>query len=171
MIRVLISACLAGERVRYHGGHAAAPDALLSRWREEGRLVPFCPEVAGGFGVPREPAEISTGDGNHVLDKTSRVVDRRGNDVTAGFVAGATLAVEAARLADVRLAILKDGSPSCASTLIYAGRFDGATRSGLGVTAAALRRIGIEVFSERQLGAAQQYLETLEDLGALGLKV
>ena len=51
MIKILISACLLGERVRYHGGDAALSDVILDRWRREGRLVPFCPEVAGGLSV------------------------------------------------------------------------------------------------------------------------
>jgi len=41
MIKILISACLLGERVRYHGGDAALSDVILDRWRREGRLVPF----------------------------------------------------------------------------------------------------------------------------------
>ena len=59
MIKILISACLLGEKVRYHGGDAALSDGILDRWRREGRLVPICPEVAGGLSVPRPAAEMS----------------------------------------------------------------------------------------------------------------
>ena len=49
MERILISACLLGERVRYHGGDARCEHPTLRRWQDEGRLVPLCPEVTGGL--------------------------------------------------------------------------------------------------------------------------
>src|SRR5688572_6402988 len=58
MVKVLVSACLLGERVRYNGADARCPSDVLERWAREGRLVPFCPEVAGGLPVPRPAAEI-----------------------------------------------------------------------------------------------------------------
>ena len=60
---ILISACLLGERVRYHGGDARIEHPILRRWLEEGRLVPACPEVAGGLTTPRPAAEITTSPG------------------------------------------------------------------------------------------------------------
>ena len=50
-LRVGVSACLLGERVRFDGGHKrdAFVTDLLGRFVE---LVPFCPEVALGLGVP-----------------------------------------------------------------------------------------------------------------------
>ncbi|MEV1205037.1 DUF523 domain-containing protein, partial [Microbispora rosea] len=47
MERILVSACLLGSRVRYDGGAKTSDDDLLARWRAEGRLVRFCPEVEG----------------------------------------------------------------------------------------------------------------------------
>jgi hypothetical protein len=52
MMRVLVSACLLGEKVRYNGADAASGSRILADWVREGRVVPFCPEVAGGLGVP-----------------------------------------------------------------------------------------------------------------------
>lgn len=77
--------------------------------------MPFCPEVAGGFSVPRTPAEIQRGDGHDVLRYAARVVDRNGHDVTEGFLSGAHATVRTASRHGVKLAILKDGSPSCGS--------------------------------------------------------
>ena len=57
MEKILVSACLLGERVRYHGGDARIEHPILQRWSEEGRLVPICPEVAGGLSTPRPAAE------------------------------------------------------------------------------------------------------------------
>jgi uncharacterized protein YbbK (DUF523 family) len=154
VIRVLVSACLLGERVRYNGAAASSSSSQLARWISEGRVVPFCPEVAGGFGVPRPAAEI---------DGRGRVMTQAGADVTDGFLRGARLALDAARAQNVRLAVLKDGSPSCASDLIHDGSFSGRKRAGQGVTTALLERHGIRVFSERRVDEAAAYLETIED--------
>src|SRR5207247_441395 len=51
MVRVLVSSCLLGESVRNDGSHARADNTILERWKVERRLVPFCPELAGGFSV------------------------------------------------------------------------------------------------------------------------
>jgi uncharacterized protein YbbK (DUF523 family) len=51
-IRIGISACLLGHAVRYDGAHKG--DTLLCQFfSEHSELVPFCPEVAAGMGVPR----------------------------------------------------------------------------------------------------------------------
>jgi uncharacterized protein YbbK (DUF523 family) len=162
MIRVLVSACLLGQQVRYNGAAASANDAILDRWITEGRVVSFCPEVAGGLGVPRPPAEIRGGDGEAVLVAAACVLTRDAADVTASFLRGAELALAAARSQSVRLAILKDGSPSCGSSWIYDGAFTGTRREGRGVTAAVLERGGIRVFSERELREADAYLTGIE---------
>jgi len=52
VIRVLVSACLIGEKVRFDGGDCRQ-SGVLTKWMEEGRVIPFCPEVAGGLPVPR----------------------------------------------------------------------------------------------------------------------
>ncbi|MBI5420162.1 MAG: DUF523 domain-containing protein [Deltaproteobacteria bacterium] len=56
-IRILVSACLLGERVRYDGGHKR--NAFLTE--TVGRLVewvPVCPEAECGLGVPREAMRL-----------------------------------------------------------------------------------------------------------------
>jgi uncharacterized protein YbbK (DUF523 family) len=161
-IRVLVSSCLLGERVRYDGSDAACDNTTLQRWLSEGRVVPFCPEVAGGFPVPRPAAEIVPGDGRQVLDGAAIVSDHSGNDVTPYFLAGARKTLDWARLEGVRLAVLKDGSPSCGSSYVYDGTFRGMRAPGQGVTTALLERNGIRVFSERQFEQAEAYLADLE---------
>jgi uncharacterized protein YbbK (DUF523 family) len=156
--RVLVSACLLGERVRYNGADAASASPVLARWLGEGRLVPFCPEVAGGLGVPREAAEIQGEGGTAVLDGGARIVTVKGKDVTEPFLDGARQALDRARREGVRLAVLKEGSPSCGTGFVYDGSFTGARRAAPGLTAALLERHGIRVFSERQLEEADRYL-------------
>jgi len=45
MIKVLVSACLLGEPVRYSGTELLFGDETLRQWLDEGRAMSFCPEV------------------------------------------------------------------------------------------------------------------------------
>jgi uncharacterized protein YbbK (DUF523 family) len=168
MIKVLVSACLLGERVRFHGGDASCASEVLDRWAAEGRIVPVCPEVAAGLPVPRPPAEIAGGDGRAVLRRDACVTDSTGTDVTDLFVRGARLTLEAAASSGAQLAVLKDGSPSCGSSYIHDGTFRGQRVEGTGVTAAVLSQAGIRVFNERQWEEAARYLGTLEETESSG---
>ncbi len=155
--KVLVSACLLGQPVRYDGRSSGHPD-LLQTWQREGRVVPLCPEVAGGLPTPRPPAEIPGGQGGAVLDGEAQVVTVGGEDVSAQFLAGARLALELVRRHGIRVAVLKSGSPSCGNRLVYDGTFSGTKVSGEGVTSALLRREGVLVFSELELEDAARAL-------------
>ena len=106
-----------------------------------------CPEEDGGLGTPRPPAEIVGGDGHDVLDGTARVVTKQGVDVTAEYVRGAEIAFAAAREAGAATAVLKSRSPSCGRGCVYDGTFTRTPTAGDGVTAALLKRNGIEVLT------------------------
>ncbi|MCF6469473.1 DUF523 domain-containing protein [Nonomuraea sp. MG754425] len=163
MEKILVSACLMGRKVRYDGGAKTSSDAWLAGWRAEGRLVPFCPEVAGGLPVPRLAAEIEGGAGGAaVLSGAARVLASDGSDVTAEFLAGAHGALAVARAHGVRMAVLKEGSPSCGVLAVYDGTFQGRRTPGQGLTTALLEREGVRVFSEERLPEAAGYLRTLE---------
>jgi len=146
----LVSACLLGMSTAYDGG--AHPQAEMVALAARGQVVPVCPEVAGGLGIPRPPAEIVGGDGGDVLDGRARVVTRAGEDVTTAYLRGAELALAAAERYGVAAAILKQRSPSCGSGSIYDGTHSGRLEPGMGVTAALLRRHGIAIWSEKDLG-------------------
>lgn len=161
MQKILVSRCLLGHRVRYDGG-AHGPFGLLERWQAEGRVVALCPEVAGGLPTPRPPAEIPGGQGAEVLDGLKPVLTVDGAPVTAAFVAGAEQALALVRQHGIRLALLKARSPSCGNLENYDGSFSGTRVAGEGVTAAALRRAGVLVFSEEQLAEAASALAALE---------
>lgn len=152
MSKILVSACLAGLPVRYNGTAKTARDAWLAAWRDEGRLVIVCPEVAAGLPTPRPPAEILLRRcGADVLDHQATIGDHTGADVTAFFIAGARHALERAKAEACRYALLADGSPSCGSTFIYDGGFSGTRHAAAGVTATLLRAHGIRVFAESQI--------------------
>jgi len=136
MDKILISACLLGDKTKYDGGDNYWP--FVEKLKEKYDLIPFCPEVSGGLPVPRVPSEIQPN--GSVLSKT-------GKDVSASFALGAKKAYEAARLFGVVAAILKDGSPSCGSRYVYDGTFSGTRVAGLGVTARRLIASGIKVYS------------------------
>lgn len=161
MQKILVSRCLLGQRVRYDGG-AHGPFGVLERWQHDGRVVPLCPEVAGGLPTPRAPAEILGGQGAQVLDGRLPVLTVDGEDVTGAFVDGAKQALALVAQHSIRIALLKARSPSCGNRENYDGSFSGTKVAGEGVTAAALRRAGVQVFSEEELPAAEAALAELE---------
>lgn len=162
MNKVLISACLLGREVRYDGGGNPQQSTILERWQSEGRIVPVCPEVAGGLGVPRPPAETVGGDGRAVHAGEARVLTHDGRDVTDAFVKGARAALAAAEADGIKVAVLKARSPSCGNERVYDGTFSKSLVDGVGVTTALLEQHGIAVFNEDQFEAADRALCELE---------
>ncbi|MFL6965673.1 DUF523 domain-containing protein [Pseudomonas alvandae] len=160
MEKILVSRCLLGHRVRYDGG-ASGPFDQLRQWLDEGRVVPLCPEVAGGLPTPRAAAEIPGGQGAQVLDGDAAVITTDGEDVTVQFLSGAHQALDLVREHGIRIAVLKANSPSCGNLLTYDGTFSGVKVSGEGVTAALLKRHGVRVFNELELAEAASTLKAL----------
>ena len=144
--KILISACLMGREVRYDGAHKRLEHETLARWRSEGRLVEICPELLGGLGVPRAPAEIACED-----PLTIKGVD--GKDYTKEFLKGAHAALKIAQENGCKYALLKEYSPTCGSSMIYDGNFKGGKIAGYGVAARIFKANGIEVFSDENFGA------------------
>ena len=164
--KILVSACLLGQAVRYDGAAKPLRHPTLVRWQGEGRIVSICPEVTAGFAIPRPPAEIAATatdqvDGADVLDGRAPVREVGGTDVTALFIAGAEAALALAREHDCRFALLIDGSPSCGSGFVYDGSFSGRRRPGAGVTTALLRRNGIEVYAPAEIDTLEARLVAL----------
>ncbi|KQQ58396.1 purine nucleoside phosphorylase [Rhizobium sp. Leaf311] len=152
--KILISACLLGHAVRYDGKGKPLAHPAIERWKQEGRLVTICPEMAGGMAVPRPPAEIENGaSGLDVLEGRARVIEITGGDVTSQFIDGAQKALAFAKDHGCAYALLIDGSPSCGSVAIYDGSFSGRKQAGNGVTAALLSQAGIAVFSPANIDA------------------
>ena len=146
----LISACLLGTKCNWRGDDAYKSEAALKLASSE-ELVPVCSETLGGMDSPRPQTEISGGDGGDVLDGTARVMTIDGADVTDMVVAGAKATLKKAREHKSTQFIGKSGSPSCGCGTIYDGAFLGKLITGDGVTAALLKRNGIEVISENDL--------------------
>ena len=150
--KILVSACLLGQPVRYNGRALTLESELLESWKTQGMVVPLCPEVAAGLATPRPPAEIEPEEGaESVVAGQARIFDANGEDVTEPFLQGARIALDTARAHGCGYALLTDGSPSCGSSFIYSGRHDGVRRQGQGVTASMLSRAGIKVFAQHQI--------------------
>lgn len=142
MEKLLISSCLLGTDCKYSGGNNRLPDEQLNRLKAKYRLIPVCPETAGGLTIPREPSERFG----------EKVISRSGEDVTAQFDKGAETAVSLAARFGCTAALLKENSPSCGSGRIYDGSFSGTRIDGYGVAAQKLREIGVNIFGESEIG-------------------
>lgn len=138
-MNILISACLLGVNCRYDGGGKLLKD--IEKLKEIYNLIPVCPEILGGLGIPREPAEIRNG----------RVINRKGEDVSQYFIKGAKETLRLTKLLNCKLAILKERSPSCGFGKIYDGSFSGKLIDGNGITAELLSKNGIKIVGESQI--------------------
>ena len=136
--KLLISACLIGQNVKYNGTNNLIDLTLLEKKYE---LIPFCPEVEGGLPTPRPPSEI-------VGYNPLRLINIEGRDVTNEFTLGAKKALTLVKEQKIKKALLKANSPSCSSALVYDGSFCGKLVEGRGVTTLFLEEIGVEVFDE-----------------------
>ena len=147
--KILISACLLGEKVKYDGGDNALHVKHIEAWKEAGVLVSVCPEVLGGLSIPRIPSEVVLGQ--------KRVINALGEEVTEAFDKGAKEALRIAKQEGVVMAILKARSPSCGKGVIYDGTFTGTKVSDSGITCKMLQEQGIAVFSEEELEEASAF--------------
>ncbi len=132
-IRIGISSCLLGARVRYDGNHKL--DAFVSETLgRHFEFVPVCPEVAIGLAVPRPPIRLvgspraprAVGVDDPQLDVTRRLLQY-----------GARMGRE---LSDISGYILKSKSPSCGMERVklYPEKGGPGVKQGRGIYAAAL---------------------------------
>jgi uncharacterized protein YbbK (DUF523 family) len=131
---VLVSACLLGHAVRWHG-KPVNPSPFIKKYLAQHpgvKVIAVCPEQLGGLPTPRPPVKSRRG---HIYqtceDKTKRK-DVTGPEVTEYFVAGADKTLAIAKKHHCRVAILMKTSPSCSRT---------------GVTGKLLIENGIEVIN------------------------
>jgi uncharacterized protein YbbK (DUF523 family) len=131
-LRLGVSACLLGERVRYDGGHkreAFLTDVLGPHveW------VAVCPEVELGLGVPRPTLRLEG------RVRAPRLVqESTGDDLGARMRGYARRRVRALERLELDGYVLKRGSPSCGLAGVPVHRVGGAPRAGRGLFAAAL---------------------------------
>ena len=136
MEKILISACLVGDKTRYDGKSSYSP--VITKILEKYELIPFCCEVEGGLPIPRDPSEIQ---------KDGKIINSKGRDVTKYYQRGVDLAVNICMYNHVSIAILKEGSPACGVHEIHDGNFTNKKIPGQGVLAEALTKRGIKVYT------------------------
>lgn len=140
-MNILVSACLLNVQCRYDGSGCTDIEKI-AELLEKHTLIPVCPEQLGGLATPRDPVER----------KGRKAENKKGRDVTGQFQKGAAETVRLAKLYSCSHAILKERSPSCGSSYIYDGTFSGTRITGQGFTTELLRKNGIIVKSENEIG-------------------
>lgn len=146
-LRLGISSCLLGQKVRYDGHHKLDSfiAGTLGKYFE---FVPVCPEVAIGLGVLRPPIRLV---GDPAAPRAVGVADPT-LDVTTKLAAYGRR--QARALDDISGYILKSRSPSCGMERVQVYGAGGRARRGRGVYAAALmeRQPLLPVEEEGRLG-------------------
>lgn len=163
MLKIGVAACLLGEPVRYDGGHKRS-QTLLRHLASHYELLPICPEVAAGLGVPRPPVQLVLRNG---AIRAVGVADER-LDVTQPLIEyGQRIAAGELALCGY---VFKSRSPSCGlgSTPIRAG--DGAITHGHGLFARQLIETlpGLPVIDEEQLEQEPLRQQFLRRVAAYG---
>lgn len=132
-LRIGISSCLLGEKVRFDGGHKH--DSLLTEVL--GRFfewVPVCPEVEIGLGTPRESLRLVG-----ISASPRLIAPRSGADHTEAMQRYAARRAEELAALGLHGYILKKDSPSCGMERVRVYSQDGMPRrDGRGLFAAAL---------------------------------
>lgn len=138
-MKIVVSACLMGEKCKYNGG-CNYSEAVMEfiKGRE---VIPVCPEVKAGLGVPRIPVEIVDG----------IVKDKNGNSVDACLRTAVAQILEQIKDEPVECAILKSRSPTCGVKQVYDGTFSGRLIDGMGVLAEALQKAGYQVVDSEDI--------------------
>ncbi len=139
MDKIIVSSCILGNNTKYNGGNNYNP--LVERLKEKYIIIPICPEVMGGLGIPRIPSE-------RIND---RVINKNGDDVTNNYLLGLDKVLKLIENEEIKYAVLKDGSPSCGSKSIYDGTFTGNKIHGMGITAEGLSKLGIKIITEKEI--------------------
>ncbi|MFT5593113.1 MAG: hypothetical protein ACI8SR_001481 [Oceanicoccus sp.] len=114
-IKVGISACLLGEKVRYNGGHKRSSylEDVLSQYFD---YTPICPEVGIGMSVPRKPIRLITTSGNN--ESGIEAVLNDDNNVRFTQQLKDYAKQQAGQLTDASGYIFMQKSPSCGYTRV-----------------------------------------------------
>ena len=139
MSKIIVSACLLGENCKYNGGNNYDPRvAALCEGRE---VIPVCPEVLAGLGIPRIPIEILDG----------KVIRRDGVVVDEAIRTAVAQILKEIKNEDIQCAVLKARSPTCGVRQVYDGTFTGQLVDGAGILAQALKDAGYIVLDNEEL--------------------
>ncbi len=134
-IRIGISSCLLGERVRHDGGHKR-DSYLTDTLARFVSFVPVCPEAELGLGTPRETLRLVRPD---KASAAQQLVTKSGVDITRDMRRFAESRVRQLEREDLCGYVLKKDSPSCGLFRVRVYDWNGApTRNGRGLFAEVL---------------------------------
>lgn len=136
MKKILVSACLVGDKVRYDGKGKFVPN--VHDLKEHFELVLVCPEFAALNKAPRLKMEVVNG----------RIIDEDGKDHTESLNTSIDEIVRLCKYLGITVAVLKARSPSCGNKEIYDGTFSKKLIDGQGLLVRALSKAGIFVYNE-----------------------
>lgn len=128
-----------GENVRYDGSNCLI--SQLNELKEKFDLVPVCPELLAGLGVPREPIE-RVGD---------EIVTKSGFKITSSFNPAIQTIEKMIKENKIEVAVMKENSPSCGVHKVYDGSFSGVKINGSGLITEKLRSLGLKVYSDQEI--------------------
>jgi uncharacterized protein YbgA (DUF1722 family)/uncharacterized protein YbbK (DUF523 family) len=133
-IKLGISSCLLGEKVRYNGGHTL-DRFLADMLGQYVDYVPVCPEVGIGLPIPREALQLVKYPG----DETPRLMTQKtGIDYTERMLSWAGFRLEQLQKEELCGYIFKSKSPSSGMERITVYNEKGmAQRNGIGMFARA----------------------------------
>ncbi|QKK10925.1 MAG: DUF523 and DUF1722 domain-containing protein [Pseudomonadota bacterium] len=133
-IRIGISQCLLGDRVRFDGNHKH-DRYITDTLGQFFEFVPVCPEVAVGLGIPREPIRL---EGDVHAPRAVGVRDRSIDPTASLLRYGRQTARD---LHDISGYILKSKSPSCGMerVKVYHAGGGGSSSKGVGLFVAGFR--------------------------------
>ena len=146
--RIGVSACLAGDLVRYDGDHQCH-EQIVGRLARNFELIKICPEIEIGLGVPREPIQLEArGQETRLVAVQSR---QDHTETMQRFGRRTAHQVETWQLCGY---VLKSKSPSCGLEQVkrwYSK--DDFQRDGTGIFATALQQhaAGLPVIEDRLL--------------------
>ncbi len=152
--RVAVSACLCGFPCRYDGDGRFLPRLIDGLAQVD--VFPVCPEVLAGLGVPRPRIQFEN-ETEAAPEQAPVIRDEHGVEVTAGLLAAADRIAGWCVEREVRVAFLKENSPSC-GTLRVPCR--GRRVPGPGPLATRLMKAGVRVFTEENFDAGLLTLGT-----------
>ena len=132
-MKILVSACLLGENCKYSGGNNFSQ--AVADFLKGNEIVPVCPEVLAGLGIPRTPIEIVDG----VL------MDKNGNSADTPLRKTVEKLVAELKGQSIDCAVLQSRSPTCGVKQVYDGTFSGTRIDGQGILAGALMDAGYQV--------------------------
>ena len=132
-IRLGVSSCLLGQKVRFDGGHKHDRylTGVLGEWVT---WVPVCPEIETGMGIPRPTIRLEG-----TADDARLVEPKQQQDLTDTMVSYSQDRVEELMHDGLDGYVLKKGSPSCGMERVRVyGKGGVPTRDGVGVFAKVL---------------------------------